>query len=68
MAEALEVRHLAQQHGVAEVEIGRGGVEPGLDRERLGRGARALELAPQVRFGDEVDRAALQQRELLVDG
>ena len=42
MAEILEVPHLAQQHGVTEVEVGRRGVEAGLDGERLaGRARRA---------------------------
>ena len=34
MAQILEVLHLAQQDGVAQVQIGRGGVEAGLDAQR----------------------------------
>ena len=31
MAQVLELAHLVQQHGVADVQVRRGGVEPGLD-------------------------------------
>jgi hypothetical protein len=35
VAELLEVAQLADEHGVAEVQIGRGGIEAGLDAQRL---------------------------------
>ena len=41
-------RQLAHQHGVAEVQIGSGGVETGLDAQRLAGGA---ESAPGARGG-----------------
>ena len=34
MAELLKVAQLADEHGVAEVQVGRGGVEAGLDAQR----------------------------------
>ncbi len=34
MAEVLKVLELAHEHSVAEVEVGRGGVEAGLDAQR----------------------------------
>ena len=34
VAEILEVLELAHEHGVAEVQVGRGGIESGLDAER----------------------------------
>ena len=34
MAEILELPHLVEQHGVAQVQVGRGGVEAGLDPQR----------------------------------
>ena len=41
VAEVLEVLHLADQHRVAEVEIGRGGVEADLDDQRAASASRA---------------------------
>ena len=37
VAQVLKMFHLAQQHGVAQVQIGRGGIETGLDAQRGGR-------------------------------
>ena len=68
MAELLEVAHLAQEHGVAEVEVGRGRIEAGLDHQRLAGRSRALELGAELVLLDQVDGAAAQQRELLLDG
>ena len=34
VAQILEVLHLAEQDGVAQVQIGRGGIEAGLDAQR----------------------------------
>jgi hypothetical protein len=45
MAEVLEVLHLAKQHGMAEVEIGRGRIEADFDDERLALGDFGLEIA-----------------------
>ena len=54
MAEEQEISELAQEDGVAEVQVRRGGIEAGLDGE-LGF---ALELPEEVVFGDELDRTA----------
>ena len=35
MTEPLELTHLVEQHGVSEVEIGRGGIESGLDAQHF---------------------------------
>ena len=35
MTEALKLRHLLDEHHVSEVQIGRGGIEPRLDHQRL---------------------------------
>ena len=37
VAQVLEVLHLAQQDGVAQVEVGRGGVEADLDHQGAAR-------------------------------
>ena len=68
VAELLEVPHLAQQHRVAQVEVGRGGVEAGLHGQRLAGLARPLELGAELRLVDQVDGAAPEQRHLLFDG
>ena len=65
VAELLEVAHLAQQHGVAEMQIGCRRVEAGLDRQRFAGDAGPLQLGAQLVLVDQVDGTALQQFELL---
>ena len=48
MAELLEVAQFAHQHRVAEVEIGRCGIEAGLDAERHTGLARGFETRAEV--------------------
>src|SRR4030095_2563504 len=67
MAEILEVAQLAQDDRVAQMKIGRGGVEPQLDLERSASLARSLELLRELRRPHEVGRAASDDPELLVD-
>ncbi len=63
VAELLEVAQLAHEHGVAQVEVGRCGVEAGLDAEGLAGGERLLDALRQVverddfcgTLGDEVE-------------
>ncbi len=68
VAEILKVAQLAQDHGVPEVEIGGGRIEPELDPQRRAAGPRPLELGPQLALDDDVRRAAPEDTELLVDG
>ena len=44
MAEVLELAHLAQRHGMAEVQVGGGGVDAELDVQRHALGELRLEL------------------------
>ena len=44
MAEILELPHLVEQHGVADVQIGRGRIEAGLDAQRTAELEPRLEL------------------------
>ena len=44
MAQILELAHLVQQHGVAEVQVGRGRIEAGLDAQRTASLQPRLEL------------------------
>ena len=59
--EVLEVLHLAHEHGVAEVDVGRGGIEADLDRERLA----ARELRLQGGRRDHVHAALRQEVEVV---
>ena len=64
VAELLELAQLAQHDGEAEVDVGRGGVDPELRPERPA----GAELAAQVGLADEIDGARAEDAELLVDG
>src|SRR5206468_95305 len=64
MPELLEVLHLADDNGVAEVDVRGGGIEPDLDGDRLP----ARDLRLQIVALNEVDRALCQEVELFVDG
>ena len=57
MAEVLKVFELAQQDGVAEVQVGSGGIEAGLDAQGLAGGAGLLQLRAQFGFFDDLGRA-----------
>ena len=59
VAEILEVLHLADQHGVAEVQIGRRGVEADLDHQPPAE----RELGFQRLGGHDVDGPARQAGE-----
>ena len=63
MAQVLEVLHLAQQHGVAEMQVRRGGIEAGFHAQRL---ALLDEALPQVLFADQFRQALLQIDDLFV--
>ena len=64
VAEVLKVLQLAQQHGVAEVEIGRGGIEAGFDPQRLAGGARLLQLGAKLGLFHDLSRAFLDVSQL----
>ena len=68
MAEILEVLHLAQEDGVAEVEVGRGGVEAGFDAEGAALLGGVDQPLAEVFFADDLRHALAQVRELFVDG
>ena len=64
VAEILEVLHLAQQHGVAEMQIGRGGVEAGLHAQRP---AFLRDPLAQILFADQFGEAFFQIGYLFVE-
>ena len=68
MAEVLKVFHLAQEHGVAQVQVRRGGVEAGLDAKLAARFGGLDEALAQVLFADDLRHAFPQVGELFVNG
>ena len=68
VAEILKVLHLAQQDGVAQVQVGRGGVEAGLDAQRpVGLGGEDQPLA-QIFLANDLGHALAEVSKLFVDG
>ena len=61
---ALEVAHLAHQHGVAQVDVGRGGVEADFDGQRLAPLEGLREPRFKFVFGDEIGDAAGEDLQL----
>jgi hypothetical protein len=68
MAELLKMAQLAHQHGVAEVQVGRGGVKAGFDAQRASGFAALFEALAQVGDADNLRRALLEQVHLFVYG
>ena len=68
MAELLKVAQLAHQHGVAQVQVGRGGVEAGLDAQRASGFAALFQALAQIAHADDLRRALLEQVHLFVYG
>ena len=66
MAEVLEVLELADQHGVAQVDIGSRGIKSRLDAQRLSGLRGALELGAKLLDPDRLLRALGEVSELLV--
>ena len=67
VAEILKVLQLAQNHRVAEMQVGSGRVHAELHAQRFARGARLLQLGAQVGFADDFRGALLEIRQLFVD-
>jgi hypothetical protein len=66
MAELLEVAQLAHQHGVAQVQVGRGGVEAGLYSQGSSGFATIFKALSQVGDADDLGGALLEQVHLFV--
>ena len=63
MPELLELAHLVQQHGVAQVQVRGGRVEPGLHAQRRA----TPELLDEVRGGEHFARATVQLCNLFLE-
>ena len=68
MAQLLKVAELAHEHGVAEVQVGRRGIEAGFNSQRQSGFAAILEALSQVGDADDLRRAFLEQVHLFVYG
>ena len=68
VAEVLKMFELAQEHGVAEMKIGRGGIEAGFDPQRFAGGERLLQLGAKLGLLHNFSRAFFDVGELFVDG
>ena len=66
MPEILKMLHLAQQNRVAQVQVGRGGIEAGLDAKRTAVGCGLLQALAQVFLANELGQAFLDVGELFV--
>lgn len=63
VAQVLELTHLAQGHGMAQVQVGAGGIDAELDVEGLA----LLKLLAKVGLGDDLSGARGDDTHLLVD-
>ncbi len=58
---------LADEHGVAQVQIGSSGIEAGLHTHGLARGARLLQPLAQVALANDLERTFAQVGELFIN-
>jgi hypothetical protein len=65
--EVLKVLHLAQQHGVAQVQVGRGGIEAGLDAQFAAGGGGCNQPLAKIFFANDLRHALAQIRKLFVE-
>ncbi len=68
VTQILKVFHLAQQHGVAQVQIRSGGIESGFHAQRTAGLGGFGEARAQVFFTDDLREALFQIRELFGNG
>ena len=66
MAELLKVAQLAHEHGVAEVQVGGGGVEAGFDAQGAAGFAAVFKALAEVADADDFGGAFLEQIHLFV--
>jgi hypothetical protein len=59
--------HLAEKHGVAEMEVGRGGIETGFDAQRTALLRTEGKALLQVLLADDFGKAFAEIYELFVD-
>ena len=67
MAEVLKVFELAQQDGVAEMKVRRGGIETRLYAQRFPGGERFFKFLAQIRFANDLRAAFLDVGQLFVN-
>jgi hypothetical protein len=67
MSQVLQLAHLVQHDGVADVDVGRRGVQPELDPQGLALGFGARELGRPLVFRQQFLSAAAGDRQRLPD-
>ena len=65
MAQILKMLHLAQQHGMAQMQIGSGGIEACLDAQRPAGLGVLLRARVQILFADDLGEALFQVRRVV---
>ena len=68
VAFVLKMLELAEHNGMAEVQVGRGGIDAKLHAERLTGGAGTLEFGAQLIFADDFRYTFAESGELFIDG
>ena len=68
VAELLKVAQLAHEHGVAQVQVRRGGVKAGFDAQGTAGFAALFKALAEVADTDDLRRAFLEQVHLFVYG
>ena len=68
MAQILKMLHFAQQHGVAQMQVGSGRVETGFHTQGPAFFLRLDQPLAQVLFADQFRQAFLEINELFVGG
>ena len=63
MAEVLELPHLVEEHRMTQVQVGRGGIEPGLHPQRTA----GLEFFDEILLDQQLIAAALEDIQLFFD-
>ena len=67
MAEVLKMFQLAQQHGMAKMQVRRGGIEPGFHAQRLAGSEGLLQFRAQLGLANDFRAAFLDVGQLFVN-
>ncbi len=67
MAQVLQLAHLVEHHGVAQVDVRRGRIQPQLDPQRHAGGAAAGQLAGEFGFDQQFIASALGNTQIDFD-
>jgi len=68
MTQLLELAHLVQEHGVADMDVRSSGSKPALTRSGFPVATETFELLQQVRLDNDLSRATLDDVQLFFGG